>query len=190
MGNIPSTRLVISTNIKINDFYHMPKYGVYSRYRFKVHLGEEQKREVIHLINIQHPNGYPIRDLGDVEKEIDHIVTKTVQENTCGYCTQFGHTVDPDSPTGYPAKCPNLPQNYNQLVDTMFEKYGLEKWVISSLILKRAGGAGPLPGSHEIIIWNPNDLEGVVKSMASKGDHISGGYPYGHSPDYRLKSKL
>jgi hypothetical protein len=164
---------VISTNIKVDDFYYMPKYGVYSRYRFKAHLDEEQKREVISMINQQYPNGYPIRDLKNIEQEIDQIVIKTVSENTCGYCTQFGHTVDPDSPAGYPAHCPKLPLNYHELVETLHQKYGLEKWKISSMILKRAGGAGPLPGNHEIIIWNPNDLELAVIRMAVTANHLT-----------------
>lgn len=174
MGNTPNSRLVVSIDFKINDFYHVPKYGVYQGWLFKAYLNEDQKRQVVSMVNQKYPNGYPISNFVNADAEIDKIVAETVFQNTCGYCSVFGHTIDPDSPEGFPAQCPNLPQDYIELVERLHKKYGLEKWIISSLILKRAGGARPVPGCHDYIIWNVDYLDEIVEKMASIKTNVSG----------------
>lgn len=173
MGNTQDSKLLVSTDIDIKDFYDVYRYGL-PFWVFKVRLSEGDKRQIINLINQKYPNGVPISNLENAKKEIGEVVLDTVVKNTCGYCSQFGHTVDPDTPEGYPAHCPKLPPNYNELVETLHEKYGLEKWKISSMILKRVGGARPLPGGHDHIIWNPNDLELAVIRMAVTMNHLTG----------------
>jgi hypothetical protein len=172
MENSKTIRLLVTVDIKVKDFYYVSKYGVYQGWLFKVHLNKDQKQQVVSMVNQKYPNGYPISDFVNANREIDKIVAETVVQNTCGYCSVFGHTIDPDSPEGFPAKCPNLPQDYIELVERLHKKYGLEKWFISSLILKRVGGARPLPGCHEHIVWNAESLEDIIKKIVSTKNNM------------------
>ena len=119
--------------------YNVPKVEqivLDSKYPFKSHrypnyimfvkLSQNDKNDIIKHFRPIFPFSSPGND----------VISHYIQNNSCGYCLQFGHTCKPHV---FPPTCPNIEYDYLEWVTELSNKYEISETVLNYFVMTGIG---------------------------------------------------
>jgi hypothetical protein len=135
--------------------FQVPRFGFKNKFwTFYTYLSQKEVDDI---------HKYLTRFYG--EEFNDEILQEFIIKNTCKYCLDFGHSCSLEE---YPPSCPNLPNDFPEMVRYYSKKFNLPPTEVSILALCRVGPSRPLPGNFKYIVWNWDSLETYLLNAKQK----------------------
>ena len=98
----------------------------YPNYIMFVKLSTQEQNLIIKTLRPKYPIGAPGRD----------VLRNFIQNNSCNYCLQFGHTCKPNT---FPPQCPNIEYDYLDWIKELSIKYGIDRAVLHYFVMTGVG---------------------------------------------------
>lgn len=103
--------------ITVESKYQFASYR-YKNYNVHVQLLPINRKNIADILRFKFPIGSPGQDA----------IKQYVQDNSCGYCLQYGHISNPNN---FPSECPNVGYDYYEWISKLSKKYDIKENILN-----------------------------------------------------------